>query len=97
MPPRFKPPKEVPTTFRAPSMSLLLRTPDCVLTNPDEVAGGTGPPRLTCDGDAGGGLKMHTRYHPASFTRKHVTRVEYIGRECKLSACFTAGVFPGTA
>ena len=27
VPPHFKPPKEVPTTFRAPSVSLLLRTP----------------------------------------------------------------------
>lgn len=147
--PHFTPPKRVPTTFRAPSVSLLLRTPDCVLTNPEDVAEEKGQPRLKCDGDdgdgdggggkgaggggAGGGgssgttgatggtgenieagaadgnvggsggsstgaarfLRVQTRRHPASFTRKHVTRPEYVGPSCKLSACFAAGLFPG--
>lgn len=130
VPPHFKPPKQVPTTFRAPSVSLLLRTPDCVLTNPEDVVAqqlGTSSnraPRLVCEdidttnrgdgnggtttyadpGDDGGGgggdvgdgfLRIQTRRHPASFTRKHVTRAEYVGQTCKLSACFAAGLFPG--
>jgi hypothetical protein len=54
--PHYKPPTQVPTTFRAPSVSIMLRTPDCIFTNPEDVAGGRGQPRLTCDGDGGGGL-----------------------------------------
>lgn len=114
VPPHFKPPTEVPTTFRAPSVSIVMRTPDCVLTNPEDIRGG-GRPRLRCEGDGGGDesendggggggdgggapggyFRVQTRRHPAMFTRKHVSRPEYVGPACKLSACFTAGVFPG--
>ena len=88
-------------------------TPDCVLTNPEDVAEGRGQPRLACDGDdddgdgsgrsgrsgsgsgSGGFLRVQTKRHPASWSRKHVTRPEYVGPTCKLSACFAAGLFPG--
>lgn len=130
VPPHFKPPKRVPATFRAPSVSVLLRTPDCVLVNPEDVAVGGASPRLRCEGGAaigvgsgdvkpfergtavddlfggegassGGGdrsegfLRMQIRRHPPSYVGKHVTRPEYVGPTCKLSACFAVGLFPG--
>ena len=73
-------------------------TPRLVCEDSDTAKNGDSDSSGNGGGGGGGGdgfLRIQTRRHPASFTRKHSTRAEYVGPTCKLSACFTAGLFPG--